>query len=49
MIFNYFRRGSDGGLLWPGFGDNIRVLEWALNRSAGSVFKSRLCCMYYTY
>ena len=35
-----FRRGHDGGLLWPGFGDNIRVLEWALNRSAGSVYKS---------
>ena len=42
MILNYFRRGSDGGLLWPGFGDNIRVLEWALNRSAGKCLQIKI-------
>ncbi|MBM4192668.1 MAG: phosphoenolpyruvate carboxykinase (GTP) [Gammaproteobacteria bacterium] len=29
---NWFRRGADGKLLWPGFGDNLRVLEWILKR-----------------
>ncbi len=32
---NWFRKGSDGKFLWPGFGDNLRVLEWALKRCAG--------------
>ncbi len=33
---NWFRRGADGTFLWPGFGDNIRVLEWALDRIEGT-------------
>jgi phosphoenolpyruvate carboxykinase (GTP) len=32
---NWFRRDADGKFLWPGFGDNLRVLAWILNRCAG--------------
>jgi phosphoenolpyruvate carboxykinase (GTP) len=32
---NWFRQGADGKFLWPGFGDNLRVLEWMLGRVAG--------------
>ena len=33
---NWFRKGEDGKFLWPGFGDNLRVLEWMIGRSDGS-------------
>lgn len=32
---NWFRRGNDGGFLWPGFGENLRVIDWALRRIDG--------------
>jgi phosphoenolpyruvate carboxykinase (GTP) len=32
---NWFRKGTDGKFLWPGFGDNSRPIEWALRRVAG--------------
>jgi phosphoenolpyruvate carboxykinase (GTP) len=32
---NWFRRDDDGGFLWPGFGDNSRVLKWVLERLDG--------------
>ena len=34
---NWFRRDDDGGFLWPGYGDNLRVLEWILNSVEGKV------------
>ena len=33
---NWFRKGPDGKFLWPGYGDNIRVLKWIFERLEGT-------------
>ncbi|NNN11964.1 MAG: phosphoenolpyruvate carboxykinase (GTP) [Acidimicrobiaceae bacterium] len=37
FLVNWFRRSEQGKFLWPGYGDNARVLEWVAKRVDGSV------------
>ncbi|MEO0952027.1 MAG: phosphoenolpyruvate carboxykinase domain-containing protein, partial [Pseudomonadota bacterium] len=34
---NWFRQDSDGRFLWPGFGENLRVLRWIIGRCEGQL------------
>jgi phosphoenolpyruvate carboxykinase (GTP) len=38
---NWFRKGVDGKLLWPGYGENIRVLKWIFERTSHKIGATR--------
>ena len=46
---NWFRTDDEGNFIWPGFGDNIRVLDWILKRCNGEVDAKEVAIGYVPY
>jgi len=46
---NWFRLDDEGNFIWPGFGDNLRVLEWIIKRCEGEVDAQETAIGYVPY
>jgi phosphoenolpyruvate carboxykinase (GTP) len=46
---NWFRKDDEGNFLWPGFGDNLRVLDWIIDRCEGKVDAQETAIGYLPY
>ena len=46
---NWFRKDDEGNFMWPGFGDNLRVLEWILKRCDNEVDAQETAIGYLPY
>jgi phosphoenolpyruvate carboxykinase (GTP) len=46
FFVNWFRRDDDGRFLWPGYGENSRVLKWVFERVAGEATAVRTAIGY---